>query len=477
MSMDKKLEKLPSTSGIVRNCSRTPPIYENSISTYRPLTSQTFIDWNYQFAYQQVCQQSENLEKKFNIISTTEKNMQLPNQRHVKRYAAIVILILFDFGEKFVSAAPIENCSANDRQYLHNGICCNMCQPGYKLYSHCRGRPDDRVCVPCPRLYYTRDWNYATDCIAVNPCNMSKYEYIRIPANSDGTSDNVCDCVAGYEYSPSGERCQKITEYVDVTLSPKSTIDETVTDITPIQTTKNGSVLNTAVPSETSTQQSTEPNNEKKVAQIIGFSLGTLLLICLCFVLVFFKRKKMFCFKNRSQPDPELPSGGDNATTDRGENRPMLPIEVPTKDVCVSGDEIDEGTGTVTPSSRRTSAEVQEDCPNTSRSTLNSSGYLEDYVPAPVGMKDKDIANLRKHMDDFVRDLPTQRVLDNMSDTFSLEDIAAITHSSLDECKQRRELVQTLIRQGPDAYDKFVAALDKVCKHLAAALKADKKKV
>ncbi|XP_070555348.1 caspase-2-like [Ptychodera flava] len=80
---------------------------------------------------------------------------------------------------------------------------------------------------------------------------------------------------------------------------------------------------------------------------------------------------------------------------------------------------------------------------------------------------------LRKHKEQFAKDLPYQRVLDHMSDVFSLEDESEIKKDSLSDFNKRRTLIDILLTKGPEAFPKFVKVLERECPHLAKALKAE----
>ncbi|XP_070561305.1 tumor necrosis factor receptor superfamily member 5-like [Ptychodera flava] len=138
----------------------------------------------------------------------------------------IVILSLLQKNQIYVHGFPTETCSSRDRKYTHNGVCCYMCPPGYRVESHCQLNLDDSSCKPCPQGYFQGDWNSQTDCFRVNLCNKS-HEHVAEEANKDGTSDNTCACDVGYEYSGSGERCRKAALTVIVT--PRSHITDVTT--------------------------------------------------------------------------------------------------------------------------------------------------------------------------------------------------------------------------------------------------------
>ncbi|XP_070554927.1 uncharacterized protein [Ptychodera flava] len=80
---------------------------------------------------------------------------------------------------------------------------------------------------------------------------------------------------------------------------------------------------------------------------------------------------------------------------------------------------------------------------------------------------------LRKHKEYFAKDLPYQRVLDHMSEVFSLEDESEIKKDCLSDFNKRRTLIDILVTKGPKAFPKFVKVLEKECPHLAKPLKAE----
>ncbi|XP_070561260.1 tumor necrosis factor receptor superfamily member 5-like [Ptychodera flava] len=62
------------------------------------------------------------------------------------------------------------NC--NERQFLHNGVCCQMCRPGYRLVSNCT-LSSASVCQLCPPGSYSNDFTADYTCKEVKPCNNS----------------------------------------------------------------------------------------------------------------------------------------------------------------------------------------------------------------------------------------------------------------------------------------------------------------
>ncbi|XP_070561312.1 tumor necrosis factor receptor superfamily member 5-like [Ptychodera flava] len=131
-----------------------------------------------------------------------------------------------------IQAAPMKRdtttCSPEDHRYPFNDMCCNMCQPGYKVHKHCTHTPDDGICVPCSEGYFMSEWNGATQCLPINLCNKS-HEHISVHARPDGTSDNICACDPGFQYTASGELCiespvKDSTQESEATLAPSFTL-------------------------------------------------------------------------------------------------------------------------------------------------------------------------------------------------------------------------------------------------------------
>ncbi|XP_070561293.1 tumor necrosis factor receptor superfamily member 16-like isoform X2 [Ptychodera flava] len=99
------------------------------------------------------------------------------------------------------------NC--NERQFLHNGVCCQMCRPGYRLVSNCT-LSSASVCQPCQPGSYSNDFTADYTCKEVKPCNNS-HEYIKVPAPENGTLDNACVCQRGWHYNSTGACVQNPT--------------------------------------------------------------------------------------------------------------------------------------------------------------------------------------------------------------------------------------------------------------------------
>ncbi|XP_070561289.1 uncharacterized protein [Ptychodera flava] len=136
-------------------------------------------------------------------------------------------------------------------------------------------------------------------------------------------------------------------------------------------------------------------------------------------------------------------------------------------------DEIHEGSGTSFTETGRTVSQENLQRGQPDNQVFNDPDEADKVVDGSEGhgMTDKDQEVLRSLIPLFVKALPVQQTLDRMSDVFDEEEVEEITLSSKTPHQQRRCLIYTLIKKGPEAFQRFVSVLDKVRPHLADALR------
>ncbi|XP_070561262.1 tumor necrosis factor receptor superfamily member 5-like [Ptychodera flava] len=389
-----------------------------------------------------------------------------------------IVLVIFPLGRS--------NPICTQRQFLHEGRCCNLCPPGQTVRNFCLNKEDDRVCVPCPEGYYMDHWNSRRWCFPIDLCDKA-HEYTRVKASLDGTSNSVCDCVDGYEYSMSGEICIESISPTRDHLPLKTTSHGMTSPSHSV--TKNdmeGSIV-TTMPSgnETRRQDGDRKKETTKLHWTIGFSsaAAVLVIVVVAVAVICRKRIRQQCRPGKNhQNDPDRISVQmEDLTVKQTDSRPQelhrnaitsngfYPISTVENE---ESDNYDDGHGT----------SVTTSGPTSENSILisESSGILEDLslpqVDTPFCMKEDDKTILRKLMPEFADDLPVRQVLDRMSDVFSEEDEAKITNISQHIHDQRRQLVGILMTKGAGAFDRFVIVLEEVCRHLADRIKEKKNK-
>ncbi|XP_070561304.1 tumor necrosis factor receptor superfamily member 5-like isoform X2 [Ptychodera flava] len=359
-------------------------------------------------------------------------------------------------------------CSPEDHRYPFNHMCCNMCQPGYRVHKHCTQTPDDGICVPCSMGYFTSEWNGATQCLPINLCNKS-HEHISVHARPDGTSDNTCACDPGFEYTASGELCiespvKVFTQGIQVTPEPS------FTPANPGSTLASGSTQ-TQVPWSPTNSGSSSNQSHASTITVLGITLGLVILtfIIICIIVCVCFRTKKWCFSQSNQ---------SNARESReGTTEPLNTVSLDMTEVAGDAEmqEGDSGRYTSTPGMERaTSQEPLQTAPSASTMSGNDDQMLNVSDEGEChGMTSLDQEVLRSLMTDFASDLPVQPTLDRMTEIFNREDVENIT-SFPTEHDKRRCLINTLVTKGPEAYTKFVSVLDDVCQHLAKAVKTSK---
>ncbi|NXY74585.1 TNR5 factor, partial [Glareola pratincola] len=94
-----------------------------------------------------------------------------------------------------------------DKQYEHNGRCCNRCQPGEKLVSEC-GVREDSVCARCESGHYQQGWTKERHCTPHDICEDNAGLIVKTQGNA--THNTVCQCQAGMHCSDTS--CQTCVE-------------------------------------------------------------------------------------------------------------------------------------------------------------------------------------------------------------------------------------------------------------------------
>nr|XP_034351178.1 tumor necrosis factor receptor superfamily member 5 isoform X2 [Arvicanthis niloticus] len=94
-----------------------------------------------------------------------------------------------------LTAVHLGQCLAcSDKQYLHNGQCCDLCQPGNRLTSHCTAL-EKTQCHPCNSGEFLAHWNMEIRCHQHRHCELN--QGLRVQKAGTAESDTVCACKEG----------------------------------------------------------------------------------------------------------------------------------------------------------------------------------------------------------------------------------------------------------------------------------------
>ncbi|XP_055977786.1 tumor necrosis factor receptor superfamily member 5 [Sorex fumeus] len=91
-----------------------------------------------------------------------------------------------------VHPEPLTACKEN--QYLIDGRCCDLCQPGKKLVKDCLEAADTE-CVSCGRDEFLSAWNRETRCHQHRYCDHNLG--LRVLREGTPETDTTCACVEG----------------------------------------------------------------------------------------------------------------------------------------------------------------------------------------------------------------------------------------------------------------------------------------
>ncbi|XP_021049799.1 tumor necrosis factor receptor superfamily member 5 [Mus pahari] len=94
-----------------------------------------------------------------------------------------------------LTAVQLGQClTCSDKQYLHNGRCCDLCQPGRRLTSHCTDL-EKTQCHPCDSGEFSAQWNREIRCHQHRHCEPN--QGLRVKKEGTAVSDTVCTCKEG----------------------------------------------------------------------------------------------------------------------------------------------------------------------------------------------------------------------------------------------------------------------------------------
>uniref|UniRef100_A0A3P9LTG3 Tumor necrosis factor receptor superfamily, member 1a n=1 Tax=Oryzias latipes TaxID=8090 RepID=A0A3P9LTG3_ORYLA len=134
-------------------------------------------------------------------------------QRTGNKKACVGIFLLLMCTVLYAAQEPNQmKCPTGD--YLSkNNICCNKCNPGYKLVKECLVAGHRSNCTSCPEDQYMDQINYNPNCFRCKVCKRRKHEVEESSCKRD--KNTVCVCEAGYyksEIDPTAFECLKCSK-------------------------------------------------------------------------------------------------------------------------------------------------------------------------------------------------------------------------------------------------------------------------
>lgn len=94
-----------------------------------------------------------------------------------------------------LTAVHLGQCvTCSDKQYLQGGECCDLCQPGNRLVSHCTAL-EKTQCQPCDSGEFSAHWNREIRCHQHRHCELN--QGLQVKKEGTAVSDTVCTCKEG----------------------------------------------------------------------------------------------------------------------------------------------------------------------------------------------------------------------------------------------------------------------------------------
>ncbi|XP_005085037.1 tumor necrosis factor receptor superfamily member 5 isoform X2 [Mesocricetus auratus] len=109
-----------------------------------------------------------------------------------------------------LTAVHLGQCvTCSDKQYLFNGQCCDLCQPGRRLESHCTALAKTQ-CLLCDSGEFMSKWNKEPRCYQHTHCEPK--EGLEVEKEGTADTDTICACKEGQHCtSKECERCAQHT--------------------------------------------------------------------------------------------------------------------------------------------------------------------------------------------------------------------------------------------------------------------------
>ncbi|KAM9827604.1 uncharacterized protein tnfrsf11a [Neosynchiropus ocellatus] len=104
-------------------------------------------------------------------------------------------------------SAESKSLQCDDTQYSKGNRCCNKCEPGFRVYSHCDDSQQTK-CMKCARGEYQPTWTQETRCLQHKFCDTGK-GFMSRPENL--VAEEPCRCVPNFQCSLINcEYCEQI---------------------------------------------------------------------------------------------------------------------------------------------------------------------------------------------------------------------------------------------------------------------------
>lgn len=94
-----------------------------------------------------------------------------------------------------LTAVHLGQCNTcTDKQYVFNGQCCDLCQPGMRLVNHCTDVTKTQ-CLLCNSGEYMNTWNRESRCYQHTHCESN--EGLQVEKEGTSDTDTICACKEG----------------------------------------------------------------------------------------------------------------------------------------------------------------------------------------------------------------------------------------------------------------------------------------
>ncbi|XP_003500573.1 tumor necrosis factor receptor superfamily member 5 isoform X1 [Cricetulus griseus] len=108
-----------------------------------------------------------------------------------------------------LTAVHLGQCiTCDDKQYLFNGRCCDLCQPGRRLESHCTDAIKTQ-CLLCDSGEFMNKWNKELRCYQHTHCESK--EGLEVEKQGTADTDTICACKEGQHCT--SEECQRCAQH------------------------------------------------------------------------------------------------------------------------------------------------------------------------------------------------------------------------------------------------------------------------
>ncbi|CAH6776779.1 Cd40 [Phodopus roborovskii] len=108
-----------------------------------------------------------------------------------------------------LTAVHLGQCiTCDDKQYLFDGQCCDLCQPGKRLESHCTALAKTQ-CLLCGSGEFMNKWNKEPRCYQHTHCESK--EGLQVEKEGTSDTDTICACKEGQHCT--SEECGRCAQH------------------------------------------------------------------------------------------------------------------------------------------------------------------------------------------------------------------------------------------------------------------------